>query len=134
MRRREFITVLASAAAWPLAVRAQQGAMPVVGFLHTGVPEPSEIAAFHKGLGETGYIEGRNVAIEYRWAQSELSRLPDLATDLLRRRVTVIAAAGTSAAALASRPQPRQFRSSSSAALTRSRPGWSQASTGPAAT
>jgi putative ABC transport system substrate-binding protein len=105
MRRRDFIGLLgATTAAMPLAARAQQQPrLPVVGFLHSGTPEPSEIAAFHKGLGEAGYVEGRNVAIEYRWAQNDLSRLPELAGDLARRRVAVIAAAGTSADALAAK-------------------------------
>src|SRR6516164_6027644 len=92
MRRREFIAGLGSAAAWSTTAQAQRTTVPVIGFLDIGSPETTNLAAFRKGLSETGFSEGRNVAIEYRWAYSQLDRLPELAADLVRRRVAVVAA------------------------------------------
>jgi len=105
MNRREFIAGLGSAAAWPVVARAQQGTLPVIGFVDAGSADASAgwVAAFRKGLGETGYVEGQNVMVEYRWLEGQSDRLPALMADLVRRRVAVIATPGSTPSSIAAK-------------------------------
>src|SRR5262249_19857596 len=114
MRRRAFMALLAGAATWPLATRGQQPAMTHVGFLSSASPRPpftGFVAAVRHGLNEGGYVEGRNLTIEYRWAENQYGRLPELAADLVRQRVAVIVASGANPRSPQRRQQPRPFRS-----------------------
>jgi putative tryptophan/tyrosine transport system substrate-binding protein len=105
MRRRDFIAALGIAATWPLVARTQQPSMPVIGFLNSASPGPFALllSAFHEGLKDGGYVEGKSVTVEYRWAEGQYDRLPALAADLVRRRVTVIAATGGTVTARAAK-------------------------------
>jgi putative ABC transport system substrate-binding protein len=105
MRRREFITLLGSGATWPLTARAQQPTMPVVGFVFGGWADTSAryVAAFRKGLNETGYVEGQNVTVEYHWLENQYDLLPALVADLVRRQVAVVATPGDTPASLAAK-------------------------------
>ena len=127
MRRRDFITGLAGAVACPLAARAQQLAMPVIGSLYSvsAAGWDDNMAGMRRGLSETGFIEGRNVAIEYRWADGQLDRMRAMAADLISRKVAVILAGGSNTAFGKSLPRLRPFRSFSQAPSTLSQLGLS---------
>ena len=136
VRRRQLITLLAGAAvALPLAARAQQQAMPMIGYLDSRSPEAvaNRLRGFRQGLKESGYVESENLAIAYRWAENQPDRLPDLATDLVRRRVAAIVSAGPPATLRRRRPRT-PFPSSSWSATIRRDLGLSPASRDPAAT
>ena len=137
MRRREFIVLLGSAAVLRSVGARAQHPMPVIGWLSIGsweFDDPVRLTGFRQGLGDTGYVEGRNIAIEYRWAEGQYDRLPALAADLVGLPVAVIAAVGGPPPVLAAKVRPQQSRSFSSSALTRSNSESSPASTGRVAT
>jgi hypothetical protein len=137
MNRRELMLLLGGAMTAAHVLRAQQKAMPVIGFLGGASPGPNApfVAAFHQGLSETGYVEGQNLAIEYRWAEGQYDLLPALAANLVSRKVDlIVATSGGHAPALAAKnATSTRFRSSFRWALTRSRTGWSPVSLGQAA-
>ena len=112
LKRREFIALLGGAAAWPLTARAQQAAVPVVGFLDAGsaAERTQQVAAFRKGLAEGGYQDGQNVALEFAWAEGQYSRFAELAAQLVRRKVAVMQCRAAALVRLPPRPQPRPSR------------------------
>jgi hypothetical protein len=132
MRRRDFILGSGATVAWPFAARAQQATLPIIGYLSPLDPEPTSylVAAFRKGLSEVGFVEGQNVAIEFRWGRHESDHFPELAADLVRRKVAVITAMGSNALAAQPRRRRLRYRSSSPLATTRSKTVWSPPSTG----
>lgn len=134
MRRRAFIAGLGSAAAWPVVAGAQQGGSATIGFLFSGKREAVQLTAFHKGLSEMGFVEGRNLAVEYRFADDDYERLPALAVDLVRRGVAAIFATGGTAPVMAAKAATRQYPSSFWPATIRSRWASSQTSIGRKAT
>jgi len=123
IQRRKFLATLGGAAAWPLAARAQQPAMPVVGFVNGGVADASanRVAAFRKGLSEAGYAEGQNVLVEYHWLEGHYERLPAVLAELVRRRVAVIATPGSTEARSQPKLQPQRSRLCSAWLRTRCR-------------
>jgi putative tryptophan/tyrosine transport system substrate-binding protein len=127
MRRRAFLLVLGGALTAARLLHAQQNAMPVIGFLHGTSPGffAPYVAAFHQGLSETGYVEGRNIAIEFRWAEGHYDRLPALAANLVSRKVDLIFVSGASGIAAARDATTTRYRSSSPGAATWSRPALS---------
>src|SRR5258706_3656184 len=133
MKRREFTALIGGATAWPLAARAQQPAMPVIGYLSSRSPDETAhlVAAFRRGLGENGFVEGQNVTIEYRWALGQYDRLPAMALELVRHPVTVLTTTGGGPSAFAAKAATSTIRLFSRLATIRSNRGLWRATTGP---